>query len=197
MTPLQSILSTFRSGAASEREKGTYFEELIVCYLRNEATYKDPYAKVWTYSDWVASKGLDRNDAGIDLVAKTQAGDVHAIQCELYAPGYRLQKPNIDGFFTTSGKKPVTHRLIVSTTNHWSPNAEDALIDQKPPVSKIDLSDLENSQIEWARYQPKQAPALKPKKSLRPHKLVLRASGSSGNRSRCSTTRPRQRSSLS
>ena len=169
MNTLSQLLDTYRNAAASEREKGTYFEELIVCYLRNEATYKDLYAKVWNYSDWALSQGLGRNDAGIDLVAQTHTGEFHAVQCKLYAPNYRLQKADIDSFFTASGKKPFTHRLIVCTTNHWSPNAEDALIDQQPPVSKIDLSDLENSQIDWAYYQPKQAPILKPKKALRQH----------------------------
>jgi len=41
MNALQKVLDTFRNASASEREKGTYLEELIVCYLRNEATYRD------------------------------------------------------------------------------------------------------------------------------------------------------------
>lgn len=170
MTALSRLLDTYRTAAASEREKGTYFEELMVCYLRNEATYKDLYSDVWTYADWAELQDLPKNDAGIDLVAKTaDTGEFHAIQCKLYAPTYRLQKSDIDSFFTASGKKPFAHRIIVSTTNLWSTHAEDALRDQQPPVNKIDLNDLENSQIDWAQYQPKQAPVLKPKKSLRPH----------------------------
>jgi len=51
MTPLQTLLDTYRASAASEREKGTYFEDLIVCYLRNEATYRDLYNDVWTNSE--------------------------------------------------------------------------------------------------------------------------------------------------
>jgi predicted helicase len=62
--------------------------------------------------------------------------------------------------------------VIVSSTNHWTEHAEDALRDQQPPVSKIDLFDLENSQIDWARYKPKAAPALKPKKTLREHQTT-------------------------
>ncbi len=172
MSPLEELLNTFRSAAVSEREKGTYFEELIVCYLRNEATYRDLYSDVWTYSQWAELQGLDKRDTGIDLVAKTQGtGEFHAIQCKLYAPDYRLQKGDIDSFFTASGKKPFCHRIIFSTTNHWSEHAEDALMDQQPPVSKIDLHDLENSQIDWAKYQPKAVPVLKAKKQLREHQL--------------------------
>ena len=95
MNTLSQLLDTYRNAAASEREKGTYFEELIVCYLRNEATYKDLYAKVWNYSDWALSQGLGRNDAGIDLVAQTHTGEFHAVQCKLYAPNYRLQKADM------------------------------------------------------------------------------------------------------
>ena len=38
MSALQTLLSTFRNAAVTEREKGTYFEELCIQYLRNEAS---------------------------------------------------------------------------------------------------------------------------------------------------------------
>jgi len=175
MTALQNLLDTYRSASVTEREKGTYFEELVACYLRNEATYRDLYSDVWTYAEWAKLQGLDKRDAGIDLVAKTQGtGEIHAIQCKLYATDYRLQKGDIDSFFTASGKKPFTHRIIVSTNLNWSEHAEDALRDQQPPVSKIDLHDLENSQIDWAQFQPAKQPILKPKKSLRDHQTAAR-----------------------
>ena len=170
MTALERLLESYRSAAVSEREKGTYFEELILCYLQNEATYRDLYAKVQTWADWATDNGFSAKDDGIDLVAEVaQTGEVHAIQCKFYAPDYKLQKKDIDSFFTASGRKPFSHRVIVSTTDHWSEHAENALVDQQPPVSKITLRDLEESQIDWAKYQPKSAAVLKPKKSLRPH----------------------------
>lgn len=171
MTALEQLLDTFRTAAVTEREKGTYFEELIVCYLRNEATYRDLYSDVWTYAEWADMQGLDKRDAGIDLVAKTHGiGEYHAIQCKLYAPDYKVQKSDIDSFFTASGKKPFTRRIIVATTNHWTDHAEDALYNQQPPVSKIDLTALEESQIDWSQYQPKApTPVIKAKKQLRDH----------------------------
>jgi predicted helicase len=173
MSALLDLLNTFRNAAVTEREKGTYFEELIVAYLRNEATYCDLYSDVWTYAEWAEKNGLSKKDSGIDLVAKTQGtGETHAIQCKFYAPDYHLQKGDIDSFFTASGKKPFSHRIIVSTTNNWSEHAEDALMNQQPPVSKIDLHDLENSQIDWAKYHPKTPVAIKAKKALRPHQVL-------------------------
>lgn len=170
MTALSTLLNTYRSASVTEREKGTYFEELICTYLRHEATYRDLYEQVWAYSDWAKEQGLDGRDTGIDLVAKTQGtGEYHAIQCKLYAEDYRVQKKDIDSFFTASGKAPFSHRIIVTTTNNWSEHAEDALQGQQPAVSKVDLQALEDSQIDWAKYQAKQIVALKAKKQLREH----------------------------
>lgn len=177
MSPLQTLLSTFRNAAVTEREKGTYFEELCIQYLRNEATYRDLYSDVWTYADWAGTqKGFDKKDTGIDLVAKTHGTDeYHAIQCKFYAENYKLQKADIDSFFTASGKKTFSHRIIITTTSNWSEHAEAALFDQHPPVTKIDLNALENSQIDWAKYQPKKAAVLKKKKSLREHQKTALA----------------------
>ena len=172
MHALQTLLNHYRQNSQSEREKGTYFEELCVQYLRNEPSYQDVYSNIWTYSDWAEHVGIDKRDTGIDLVAKTHGTEeFHAIQCKLYATDYRLQKSDIDSFFTASGKKPFTRRVIIATTNHWSEHAEDALCDQQPPCFKIDLAALESSQIDWSLYQPKQAVILKAKKSLRDHQI--------------------------
>lgn len=73
MSALSALLNTYRSASVTEREKGTYFEELICTYLRNEATYRDLYDKVWTFAEWAKEQSLSGKDAGIDLVARTQA----------------------------------------------------------------------------------------------------------------------------
>jgi len=170
MTALQQLLDSYRTQSQTEREKGTYFEELILVYFRHESTYADLYSDVWLYSDWAKEYGRDGKDTGIDLVAKTRGTDeYHAIQCKCYAEDYRLRKADIDSFFTASGQKPFSHRIIVSTTNNWSDNAEAALVGQQPPVNKIDLDALEASQIDWSNYAPGKPVALKEKKVLRPH----------------------------
>jgi predicted helicase len=172
MTALADLLAGFRAAAVTEREKGTYFEELIVAYLRHEASYKDLYSDVWTFADWAKAHGKDAKDTGIDLVAKTRdTEEFHAIQCKFFAADHKIQKSDIDSFFTASGKKPFKHRLIVCSTDHWSDNAEAALLDQQVPVNKITLYDLESSQLDWAKFKPsaKGSPALRAKKSPRAH----------------------------
>ncbi|MDR6539467.1 type ISP restriction/modification enzyme [Variovorax soli] len=172
MSALSNLLNIFRHAAVSEREKGSYFEELIVAYLRNEATYRDLYSDVWTYAAWAAAQGLDGRDVGIDLVAKTAKTDeFHAIQCKFYAEDYRVTKGDLDSFFTASGKKTFSQRVIVTTTDNWNEHAKDALQDQQPPCITINLNDLESSQIDWSAYQPTKAIPLKPKKTLREHQV--------------------------
>lgn len=173
MSALNKLLEHYRNTSKTEREKGNYFEELTVTYFKNEPTYKDLYSDVWLYSDWATEQGIDGRDTGIDLVAKTNGtNEYHAIQCKCYAEDYRIQKSDIDSFFTASGKKPFTHRLIVTTTTKWSEHAEDAMADQNTPVSKIDLDDLENSQIDWSKYESNQTPTLKKKFDPRPHQQI-------------------------
>lgn len=170
MSALSTLLDTYRAMSVTEREKGTYFEKLFVCYLRTEPSYADLYDAVWTYQEWAKETGHSAKDTGIDLVARTQGtGEYHAIQCKFYAPDHRISKKDIDSFFTASGKTHFARRIIVATTNHWTDNAEDSLADQHPPVSKIDLYDLETSLIDWSRYQPDASPVLRDQKTPREH----------------------------
>lgn len=79
MSALSQLLDTYRNQSVTEREKGTYFEELIVCYLWTEPSYADLYDQVWTYKAWATEEGYVAKDPGIDLVAKTQGtGEYHA-----------------------------------------------------------------------------------------------------------------------
>lgn len=173
MSALSELLNSLRDSAVSESEKGTYFEELIVCYLRTEPSYADIYDQVCTYKEWAREHGHPVKDTGIDLVARTRGTqEFHAIQCKFYAPDHKISKKDIDTFFSASGKKHFSRRIIVATTNHWNSNAEDTLSDQNPPVSKIDLLDLENSLIDWSKYLPKTPPALHEKKTLREHQVT-------------------------
>ena len=170
MTALEILLADYRDSSQTEREKGTYFEELIRAYFKNEPTYADLYEDVWLYGDWAKANGRDAKDVGIDLVAITRdTQEIHAIQCKCYAPDYRLRKADIDSFFTASGQKPFSHRVIITTTNNWSENAEAALVDQQPPVTKIDLQALEESVIDWSKYQSTKTVQQKTKKTPRPH----------------------------
>lgn len=176
MTALQRILSQFREMTLTERDKGTSFENLMVQYFKTEPFYKEQYSEVLSYSDWVDRYGADlsistKKDTGIDLVAITADGEFHAIQCKNYSPDHTIGKSDIDSFFTASGKSYFSHRIIVTTTDKWTGNAQDSLENQHPPVSRIDLHNLENSVIDWSQYHDDIKPVLKAQKQLREHQI--------------------------
>src|SRR5690554_6151037 len=171
---LHTLLDQFRTETLTVRDQGTSFEKLTVDYLTTEPFYKEKYAQVLMYADWVEQYGEalnipNKKDTGIDLVATTHDGLHHAIQCKNYSADHRISKCDIDSFFTASGKSYFDQRIIVTTTNHWTDNAKQSLEDQTPPVNVIDLSALENSVIDWSQYHTDTKPVLKPQKILREH----------------------------
>ncbi|MBK5944850.1 DEAD/DEAH box helicase [Halorhodospira halophila] len=176
-TTVDEVLERFRERAQSEREKGGLFERLVANYLMKDPKYADLFDQVWLWEEWPARIGAD---AGIDLVAREQAtGDYWAIQCKFFDPDTAIQKSDIDSFFTASGKRFATdegehhfaHRLIVTTTEHWSKKAEEALTDQTIPVKRLFFKDLAESPIDWTAFQldRPQDLRLRPKNEVRPH----------------------------
>ena len=72
MTALHDILDRFRHAAVTPREKGTYFEELTVCYLKNEPAYADLYREVLPYGDWAAKKKLEKKRDDMALARREE-----------------------------------------------------------------------------------------------------------------------------
>lgn len=73
-SPLSNLLNTLANHSQTEREKGTYFETLIISYLTTDPFYKELYEEVLTFSQWVAkyhSEDTRKIDTGINLVAKS------------------------------------------------------------------------------------------------------------------------------
>ena len=103
--------------------------------------------------DWPDLKkyGFPVKDLGIDLIAKEkETGKFWAIQCKCFDERYQVNKPDIDSFFTESGKKPFEVRLIVTTTNNWGVNAEEALKNQTKNVKILGLHELEQFNFKWS-----------------------------------------------
>lgn len=174
MSALQDLLASYRNASKTEREKGTYFELLTKDFLKSDPTYSPQFSDVWTYAEWADHQGIIKRDDGIDLVAMLAEEDGFcAIQCKFYDENHRMQKADLDSFFTASGKKEFTRRLIVDTTRReWSEPAENALIGQTTGTQRIGLTELENSPIDWSVYVPSRPVKLKAKKTPRDHQII-------------------------
>lgn len=173
LTTLRDLLISYRERAGSEREKGYYFERLVRIWLQNAPTQQGQFLRVLSYADWAAENRLSQQDTGIDLVAQLadNPDDWCAVQCKFYASGYRIQKADIDSFFTASGKRPFTRRLIVDSTGApWSEHAAEALVGQTIPCNRMGLADLEESGIDWGAFA-KSGEVHVIKKAPKPHQL--------------------------
>ncbi len=173
MTTLHNLLDEFRGKATSTRDLGDKFEHLVLNYLKSDPIYQDRFSQVWLWMDF--PKRGNSGDTGIDLVAEeADTGEYCAIQRKFYDTNYTLQKSDIDSFFTASGKTLYSSRMIVSTTEKWSDNAEKALNNQQIPVIRLTLRDLAESPIDWSQFSLKktQILPLKPRKSLLLHQSI-------------------------
>lgn len=168
---LRDLLAQFRSSARTEREKGNYFERLAVDFIKNDPGMAQEYEDTWLFSDWAKTHGIDGRDTGIDAVAKIRGETSFcAIQCKFYREGHRIQKADIDSFFTASGKQQFSRRLIIDTTDTpWSANAEAALDGQDKPISRIGLDRLQESPIDWSAYLLRDEIKIATPKQIRPH----------------------------
>lgn len=148
----KNILDKFRKYAFSERDKGDKFEKLMQAYLQTDPKYATFFSKVWLWNEFPFRKDFGGKDTGVDLVAYTHNGDYWAIQCKCYAENATIDKPAVDSFLSTSSRSftdesgntsTFAHRLWISTTNNWGINAEEAIRNQQPAVSRIGLFHLE------------------------------------------------------
>lgn len=153
VTTLEDILDDYLFTSASTAERGTKFERLIRSFLTTDVQWGALFDEVWMWNDWPEHDG---HDTGIDLVARERdTGNLVAVQCKFYDPATTLYKQHIDTFLSESGKHPFAGRLIVSTTDKWGPNAEQAIHNQQIPVQRIGLTDLLDSSIDWDQFDPK------------------------------------------
>ncbi len=178
---IYTILDEFRQAATSNRDLGDKFERLIAAFLKTDPLYVDLYSDVWLWQEW-PNRG-PHADAGIDLVARERCtGELCAIQCKFYDPSHWLSKADIDSFFTASGRVPFTRRMIVSTTDKWGSNAEEALKEQHTPVVRLCVRDLEASPVDWSQFSLNrpQDMRLKTKDDLREHQRQALAAVAAG-----------------
>lgn len=156
------ILEKYRKLSFSERDKGGRFERLMQAYLQTDPKYAYRFKKVWLWNEFPGKFDLGGVDTGIDLVALTHEGDHWAIQCKCFQESAVIDKPAVDSFLSTSSREfkneqlktvGFAFRLWISTTNKWGPNATEAIKNQNPPVTRINLYDLRSAPVDWEKLE--------------------------------------------
>ena len=157
------ILEKYRKISHSERDKGTRFERLMQAYLKTDPKYAYRFKNVWLWNEFHGKRDLGGGDVGIDLVALTIEGDYWAIQCKCFEEGAYIDKPAVDSFLSTSSRQfkneelktaHFSHRLWIDTTGKkWGTNAEEAIRNQNPPVTRLNLYELQEAPVDWMKLE--------------------------------------------
>ncbi len=179
------ILEKYRKISFSERDKGDRFERLMQAYLLTDPKYTYQFKKVWLWNEFPSKNDLGGSDTGIDLVAVTHDNDFWAIQCKCYQASSTIDKPAVDSFLSTSSREfkdeslrttSFAQRLWISTTNKWGTNAYEAIKNQNPPVTRINLTDLMEAPVDWEKLEQgiHGVQGRAEKKKLYPHVLEVR-----------------------
>jgi predicted helicase len=184
MSTFQSILKKFRQISFNERDKGNRFERLMQAYLLTDPFYASRFKKVWLWDEFPGKEDLGTFDTGIDLVAVTNDGEYWAIQCKCYAEDATIDKPAVDSFLSTSSRRfnndkglkvGFSRRLWIETTGkRWGSNAEEAINNQNPPVTRLNLFNLIDAPVDWNKLEQGTTGELSrtPKKKLFPHQQL-------------------------
>ncbi len=159
MAGLPDILNEMRNRSENEHQKGISFEQFMLLYFKTDKLYADIIEDIWQYKDWPdLPENWLRENSGIDLVAKTYAGEYWAIQCKFYkSPSIR--KDHVASFisdsqkeFTVNGeKKTFVYRLFVATLDKLGPQADKAIKDI-PNFGVLYLKDMEQASIDWSQF---------------------------------------------
>ena len=178
------FLADIRAEATSQRDKGDRFERAMQRFLLSDPRYASLLQHVWLWKDFPARADLGYTDTGIDIVAQTYSGEYWAVQCKCYAANAHIDKPEVDTFLATSGRTftdatsgarvGFANRLWIATTDNWTHNAYETMANQTVPVSILNLSELENANVDWALLADgvQGIAARKAKYSLRPHQQM-------------------------
>lgn len=183
MNDFNKILTQYRKLSFSERDKGDRFKKLIQNYFLTDPKYAYNLKKVWLWNEFPGKKDFGGKDTGIDLVALTIHGEYWAIQCKCFDENATIDKKAVDSFLSTSSRifkdeqlqtVGFSQRLWVSTTNKWGGNAEETIRNQSPPVTRINLSDLQQAPVDWDKMGEGISGELarNEKKTLRPHQTT-------------------------
>lgn len=169
-----SLIEDIDKADREQRDRGTLFEILSITYLKNEPMYHKLFEEVWMLKDVPEKYNIPKVDTGVDLVAKRSGSDeLTAIQCKYYSRETTISKSHIDSFLNEVGKNYYTDGLLITTTDKWSKNADEALEDRNKNIMRLSLSDLQNSNVDWSTFSFNEPEKVKldKKKSPRNHQI--------------------------
>ena len=147
----RDVLANLTDDAPSNVDKGRTFEQVVTAFLQNDKAQSRRFDTVWPWIDWPGRQG--RPDTGIDIVARErESGDLIAIQCKCYDHTKRIYLNDISTFLAACGTTDFAGGVIVSASEEWGPNVDNALKNRDKPVARWGPDVLDKSSIDWEKF---------------------------------------------
>ena len=151
-TGFRRVINRIDEVSENTTEKGDLFEKVVKAFIEQDKARSERFSHVWRWYDWPGRN--NRPDIGIDLVAQERgSGNLVAIQCKFRKPGITVYLDDIATFLTALGHTEFSEGVIVSTTEDWGPNVENALKGRDKPVARWGVWHFENSSIDWSKFR--------------------------------------------
>lgn len=163
-TVFDEVLKSFGD---SSHVKGKRFEEAVKWWLTNDSVWKNEFVPESVLL-WDESPYRNGPDIGIDLTAEDIFGNIWAIQAKNWKESTALPKSEIDKFLSASNTKTFSHRLLISTTETVSGNAQRAIEEQEKPCTLVLKAQLRESSA-WKSFADPEKSSQPVPRSLYPH----------------------------
>lgn len=174
MPHLNTALNYISENSHNSTEKGRGFESLVKIYLENDDVQKQYYEKIEWWSDWASKRdGFNKNDTGIDLVAKIRGKDTFAsIQAKFYHPDNPVSKADLDSWISRSTSDLFTEMLLFDTSNvPLNNNAQNTIdnLSNTKSYRRVRPADIDKSRIDWSNFIEGKKLKKKGRHPLKPH----------------------------
>ena len=170
-----ALLKEIREAKRSEKDVGDRFEEIAQVYFNHDSQMQQMYTQATSWKDWVRKHREEESikDVGIDLVARVRDGQGNgfaAIQAKCRQKSYKLQKKDIDSFYTTADSQGFKTLIFIDTTEvEPSPHFQE-VVDRKQ-ITHIRVKDLVESTVDWDSFIDRGEKRRRKPKEPRAHQL--------------------------
>ena len=174
-TSFDALLNEIRDAKRSEKDVGDRFEEIAQVYFNHDSQMQQMYSQATSWKDWVRKHREEESikDVGIDLVARVKDGQGNgfaAIQAKCRQKSYKLQKKDIDSFYTTADSQGFKTLIFIDTTEvEPSPHFQE-VVDRKQ-ITHIRVKDLVESTVDWDSFIDRGEKRRRKPKEPRAHQL--------------------------
>ena len=146
MATIDEFLASLRS-QFGEQEAGRKFEIFCKWFLEHDPEWSKIIDKVWLWDEY--PNKWQRQDLGTDLVFKDRDGLIWAVQTKCYAEHRTITKGDVNSFLADTGRKEVSRRLWMQTTNKVEAKAQKTLRGQEKPVILFNLNDFRDANLDF------------------------------------------------